>query len=218
MAKFFFSLLSSLIFIDMLGRRQSLFLGITFQMLTDIYIAVYVQRRQSGVEISQSGSEAAIAAIYIHAFGYAVGMSPQLECRMFTPMTESTKLPLLGLFVLPYVFGGELWPNRIRSFGAAASQAFHWLFHYAMTAAAPSILKNMDNWGAFVFYAGWCACALIYVYLAVPEIATLSLEEMNEVFKGSWFKAYRTTKSKPHEQAVEGRSITSHRYASSCIL
>lgn len=75
MAKFFFSLLASLLFIDMLGRRRSLFIGITVQMLTDIYIAVYVQRRQSGVDISESGSEAAIAAIYIHAFGYAVGTS-----------------------------------------------------------------------------------------------------------------------------------------------
>lgn len=113
--------------------------------------------------------------------------------------------------MLPYVFGGELWPNRIRSFGAAVSQAFHWLFHYAMTAAAPSILENMDNWGAFVFYAGWCAAALVYVYLAVPEIATLSLEEMNEVFKGSWFKAYRATKSTGQKQDGERDSIGTRR-------
>lgn len=73
MSKFFFSMLSSFVFIDMLGRRRSLFIGITIQMLTDIYIAVYVQRKQSGVAISKSGSEAAIGAIYIHAFGYAVG-------------------------------------------------------------------------------------------------------------------------------------------------
>ena len=80
-----------------------------------------------------------------------------------------------------------------------------------MTAAAPSILENMDNWGAFVFYAGWCAFALIYVYLAVPEIATLSLEEMNEVFRGSWFKAYRTGKAKQAGD-VEGVSVGSQRY------
>lgn len=76
MAKFFFSLLSSLIFIDMLGRRRSLFIGITVQMLTDVYLAAYVQRKQSGVDISESGSEVAVAAIYIHAFGYAVGEFP----------------------------------------------------------------------------------------------------------------------------------------------
>ncbi len=31
----------------------------------------------------------------------------------------------LGLFILPYVFGGELFPNRLRSFGGALSQCFH---------------------------------------------------------------------------------------------
>lgn len=91
------------------------------------------------------------------------------------------------------------------------SQAWHWLFHYAMTSAAPSLLESMDNWGAFIFYAGWCAFALVYVYLAVPEIATLSLEEINEVFRGSWFKAYRRNKPTPRNEAEDG-SVRSHQY------
>lgn len=66
-----------------------------------------------------------------------------------------------------------------------------------MTAAAPSILDSMDNWGAFIFYATWCAIALIYVFLVVPEIATLSLESVNEVFRGPWYTAFKRTKSIP---------------------
>lgn len=208
MAKFFFALLTSLFFIDMLGRRRSLFTGITIQMLTDLYIGIYVQRRQSGVDISPDASRAAISAIYIHALGYAVGKSSP----GFPAARKELTCTLTGLFVLPYVFGGELWPNRIRSFGAALSQAWHWLFHYAMTSAAPSLLDSMDNWGAFIFYAGWCAFALVYVYLVVPEIANLTLEEIDDVFRGSWFKAYKRRKPTTHGQAVDGDGAESQRY------
>ncbi|KAG9250814.1 general substrate transporter [Emericellopsis atlantica] len=167
MAKFFFCLIASF-FIDALGRRKSLFVGITTQMLSDIYLGVYIKYKQQG-DVSDGASQAAIAAIFIHGFGYAV-----------------------GLLILPYVFGGELWPNRLRSFGSALSQTFHWLFYYGMNAAMPNILSQMDNWGAFIFFAGWCFVALLYVFFMVPEIAGLSMEEMDAIFKGPWFNAWRS--------------------------
>lgn len=75
LAKFIFSLFASFIFIDALGRRNSLLFGITLQMLSDIYLAAYIKiQQQSGA--SQSAGEAALAAIFVHALGYSVGMSP----------------------------------------------------------------------------------------------------------------------------------------------
>ncbi|KAF2008880.1 general substrate transporter [Aaosphaeria arxii CBS 175.79] len=173
MAKFFFCLIASFFFIDALGRRKSLFVGIITQMISDIYLGIYIKYKQQQ-DVANGASQAAIAAIFIHGFGYAV-----------------------GLLILPYVFGGELWPNRLRSFGSALSQCFHWLFYYGLNAAMPSILSSMNNWGAFIFFAGWCFVALLYVFFMVPEIAGLSMEEMDEIFKGSWFNAWR---SKPQRQ------------------
>lgn len=72
MAKFFFTIIASFFFIDALGRRKSLFVGITMQGLSDICIGVYVKYHQEG-NVSHSASQAAIAAIFIHGFGYAVG-------------------------------------------------------------------------------------------------------------------------------------------------
>ncbi|KAI1626220.1 putative sugar transporter [Exophiala viscosa] len=171
MAKFFFTVIASFFFIDALGRRKSLFVGIIIQMCSDIYIGVYIKYNQAG-HVSNAASQAAIAAIFLHGFGYAV-----------------------GLLILPYVFGGEIWPNRIRSFGAAITQCFHWLFYYGVSAGFPSILSSMDNWGAFLFFAGWCFIALIYVFLMVPEISGLSVEEIDDLFKGPWFNAYRRSKT-----------------------
>lgn len=72
MAKFFYTLVASFFFVDALGRRKSLFVGIAVQMLSDIYIGAFLKHKQAGA-VAPGSSEAAIAAIYIHGFGYAVG-------------------------------------------------------------------------------------------------------------------------------------------------
>ncbi|OAA80696.1 General substrate transporter [Akanthomyces lecanii RCEF 1005] len=165
MSKFFFALIASFLFVDALGRRKSLFVGCTCQMLADLYVGIYVKYSQEG-PVSTAASQGAIAAIFIQAFGYSV-----------------------GLLTLPFVISGELWPNRIRSFGNALAQFIHRLFIYVIAFAMPSLLKNTDNWGSFIFFAGWCGIALLYVYLVVPEIAGLSVEEMDVVFTGPWLAA-----------------------------
>ncbi|KAF9877050.1 hypothetical protein CkaCkLH20_05316 [Colletotrichum karsti] len=164
-SKLVFSILASFFFIDVLGRRRSLFIGMTIQMVSHIYIGVFIKSYQEG-PVSTAASALAVAAIYIHALGYAI-----------------------GLFILPYVFGGELWPNRIRSFGGAVGQTFHWLFIYAVKFSLSDLLEVTDNWGAFLFFAGWCFVGLIYVYLMVPEVAGLSVEDIDKIFKGPWFNA-----------------------------
>ncbi|KAI0155692.1 general substrate transporter [Pestalotiopsis sp. NC0098] len=184
MAKFFFTLLASFFFIDALGRRKSLFVGVTIQMISDLYIGIFIKSNQSG-QVAPGASQAAIAAIFLHGFGYAV-----------------------GLLILPYVFGAELWPNRIRSFGSAMSQTFHWLFYYGVNAGMPSLLAQTNNWGAFIFFAAWCFIALIYVYLTVPEIAGLSVEELDAIFKGSWFHAYKTTRKSRVVVGVEDSDLS----------
>ncbi|CAM1503326.1 Fc.00g081020.m01.CDS01 [Cosmosporella sp. VM-42] len=170
MSKFFYTLSASFFFIDALGRRKSLFTGITIQMISDIYIGAYIKAYRSG-SVAPGSSEAAAAAIFIHGFGYAV-----------------------GLLVLPYVFGAELWPNSIRSFGSALSQAFHWLFYFGISRATPLILESMDNWGAFIFFAGWCFISLLYVYLAVPETAGMALEHLDELFEGPFWQIHSKAK------------------------
>ncbi|KAL1875488.1 hypothetical protein VTK73DRAFT_10038 [Phialemonium thermophilum] len=179
LAKLFFTIITSFFFVDALGRRKSLFLGIAVQMISHIYIGCYLKFKAEG-PVSTSSGTAAVVMIFFHGFGYSA-----------------------GLLVLPYVFGGELWPNRIRSFGASFSQFFHWIFFYAILKATPSILSSMDNWGAFLFFAGWCFLALVYVFLTVPEISGLNMEQTDELFKGPWFSIRR--RSKKHVlQVVDG--------------
>ena len=110
----------------------------------------------------------------------------------------------LGLYTLPYLFGAELWPNRIRSFGGALSQCFHWLFLFAITKATPSILTSMNRWGAFLFFATWCLLALAYAFIMVPETSGRTLESMDRLFEHPWYEmriyAYENTSAPGDEK------------------
>lgn len=74
MSKFFFGLLGSFFFIDALGRRNTLFIGVTLQMISDIYLAAYIKVENDGSPPEAAG-EAALASIFIHSFGYTIGES-----------------------------------------------------------------------------------------------------------------------------------------------
>lgn len=83
LSKFFFVLIATFFFIDALGRRKSLFVGAGMQLVTHIYLAVYVRYSQRG-PVSEAASNGAIAALFIHAFGYGVG-----ESLTYAPLGDS---------------------------------------------------------------------------------------------------------------------------------
>ena len=93
--------------------------------------------------------------------------------------------------ILPYIFASEIWPNRIRSFGTALGATFHWSLVLALKYSIPSLLSSTDQWGAFLFFAAWCLIAWLYVFFCVPEVSGMSVEEIDQLFKGPWFQAYR---------------------------
>lgn len=152
---------ASLFFIDLVGHRKSLMIGISVQIICHSYLAGYLKIYQTHKgHMGKESTDEALAFIYIHAFEWVI-----------------------GLHSFPYLFGAELWPNKIRSFGGALSQCFHWLFYFAITKAAPSMLTNLHQWGAFGLLIGFCVVTLLYTYFMVPETSGLSLEEINRIFE-----------------------------------
>ena len=71
-SKFWFSMLASFVFIDAFGRRNSLFIGASLQMVSDIYIGIFIRYQQHG-PVSLAASECAVAMLFIHALGYSIG-------------------------------------------------------------------------------------------------------------------------------------------------
>ena len=81
-SKFWFSLIASFLFIDALGRRNSLFIGAFLQMVSDIYIGVFIKYQQVQT-MSKTASEAAVGMLFVHAFGYSVGKLTSLMMLEF---------------------------------------------------------------------------------------------------------------------------------------
>ncbi|KAK1546668.1 hypothetical protein CPAR01_00635 [Colletotrichum paranaense] len=186
LVKLICTIMASLVFVDLLGRRKSLMIGITIQMICHSYLAGYLNFEQRDGYMPEGASKFAIVVIYIHAIGWAI-----------------------GLYTLPYLFGAELWPNRIRSFGGALSQSFHWFLYFAITKATPSILSSFKIWGAFVFFVGWCLVALVYTFFCVPETSSLSLDDMNLIFQRSTLKMRQPLPSQHTD--VEGTHLDEKR-------
>lgn len=74
LAKLVCCIAASLLFVDALGRRKSLFVGVTIQMLCHSYLAGYLNFFVRDPEsVPEGASDFAIGVIYIHALGWAVG-------------------------------------------------------------------------------------------------------------------------------------------------
>jgi hypothetical protein len=48
------------------------------------------------------------------------------------------------------------------------------------------MLKGMDEWGAFIFFATWCFIAFVYCFIMVPETSGRSLESIDKLFERHW--------------------------------
>lgn len=68
------------------------------------------------------------------------------------------------------------------------------------------MLASMHNWGTFLFFAGWCFVALVYVFVAVPETAGLSLEQLDALFERPFWQM----RTKANKQRARIAVIDSH--------
>ena len=60
------------------------------------------------------------------------------------------------------------------------------------------MLSSMHNWGTFLFFAGWCFISLVYVFVAVPETAGLSLEHIDALFEGPFWQMHGKARKQRH--------------------
>lgn len=72
LAKFFYALITSFLLIDTVGRRKSLFIGTSIQMVSYAYLAAYINQEQKG-KASLAAGEGGLAFVFIAAFGYTAG-------------------------------------------------------------------------------------------------------------------------------------------------
>ncbi|KAL1901532.1 hypothetical protein Cpir12675_000401 [Ceratocystis pirilliformis] len=173
--KFVSSMLCAFVLIDFIGRRRSLLAGISLQLLSMFYMALFlVIDKEASVEGSyQSSSQkraamGAIVMIYISGFGWALGWNS-----------------------IQYLINSEIYPIRLRAVGGSIAMTVHFANQYGNSKAVPHMFVGMAEYGTMFFFVAVTAIGFLWVYFFIPELAGLPLEAIDAVFELPWWKIGR---------------------------
>ena len=75
----------------------------------------------------------------------------------------------------------EIFPLSIRAKGASIGASSNWINNFAIAFFVPPMLKAWE-WGTYIFFAGFLAVGMVWVWFFLPETKNASLEEMDRVF------------------------------------
>lgn len=146
--------------VERIGRRKP-FMGGAFAMGSFMLIIALIVAthppQASATGITPSGA-AGIAMVYLEAFSFNMSWGP-----------------------LPWLYIGEIFPNRIREIGIAAGAASQWLFNFVMSQITPHAIANI-GWRTFLMFAIFNYAIIFYSFFILRETAGKSLEEMEVVF------------------------------------
>lgn len=173
--KFVLAYSSAFFLIDFLGRRRSLYIGLTLQMACILYFALFLlivpEAADVGAVITASQDRAAkgaIAALYLSGCGWTMGYNN-----------------------IQYLLGSEIFPLGIRSFAQSMVMVFHFANQFGNSKALPHMMLDMHNYGAFFFFVGVMLLGLFWCWFFIPEVSGRSLESMQEMFNLPWYQIGR---------------------------
>ncbi|KAK5452840.1 hypothetical protein LTS15_006988 [Exophiala xenobiotica] len=147
-------------FVERVGRRVPFMAGAFAMGTFMLIIALIVDKhppKASATGITSSGA-AGIAMVYLEAFSFNMSWGP-----------------------LPWLYIGEIFPNRIREIGIATGAASQWLFNFVMSQITPHAIDNI-GWRTFLMFAIFNYAVIVYSYFFLKETKGKSLEEMEVVF------------------------------------
>jgi sugar porter (SP) family MFS transporter len=176
--------------VDFIGRRRSLYGGISLQLVSILYIAIFLSI--VGTEALENGTltpsqkhagVGAVVMLYLSGVGWTMGWNS-----------------------FQYLVNAEVWPLRLRALGSSMTMCLHFANQYGNTKAVPLMLLAMTSAGFFYFCAAVCFLGLIWVWAFVPELAGRSLESTDELFSLPWYKIGRHgNKLAPDNEAIMAR-------------
>ncbi|KAJ5365656.1 hypothetical protein N7517_008542 [Penicillium concentricum] len=161
--------------IDLLGRRRCTLAGLSLQLGAHIYMGIYMGLRPGSAD-NKNASNAAVASVFVYAVGWSI-----------------------GLCTVPYLYGTEIFPTRIRNLSYAISMGLHWFFQFAVVRVTPNMFVSLDIWGAYLFWALICFSGLVILGIWMPETKGVPIERMGDLFDGPWYLRWR---AKPREWDV----------------
>lgn len=89
-----------------------------------------------------------------------------------------------GLSTMPYTINAEIYPIQYRSICVAQATSLFWLSNFVVSLTFLTLSDSLGSAGTFYLYAGIVAVGFFLVFFLLPETSGLSLEEIQQIFKG----------------------------------
>ncbi|KAF2729167.1 general substrate transporter [Polyplosphaeria fusca] len=185
-------------FVDRSGRRPALLIGAAGAMVAMFYLAGYSSISGSfdgNTPPRDSGSQAALAMIYIYAIFYGFSWNG-----------------------IPWIFASEVLPNRVRTLGMMCAVCMQWLAQFLVVYSLPHMIAGI-TYGTFIFFGSCTVVAFFFAFFFVPETKGVALEDMDIMFGNGapiWARAARKRYDEAHEAGIN--TITIQEVAKGGIL
>ncbi|KAL5362244.1 quinate permease [Aspergillus floccosus] len=166
--KFASALGSALFMIDLLGRRRTLYIGLTTQLVAFIYCAVFLTIFATLSETTQEAPAAKHAAIGAVAMIYLIGVAWAL-----------------GWNSIQYIITAEIFPLHVRIAGSSLVTIWHYGNRMGISKAVPTMLLehgSLSPKGTFWFFTAITAVGMVYTWIFLPETAKKGLEETGDLY------------------------------------
>lgn len=120
-------------------------------------------------------------------------MSTKPISKAIIPIANPSVLALIWLYIagfgatwgpVSWTLVSEIFPLSIRAKGASIGAFSNWINNFAIAFFVPPMLQNWQ-WGTYIFFAGFLACGIVWVWIFLPETKGASLEDMDRVFKSN---------------------------------
>jgi sugar porter (SP) family MFS transporter len=126
--------------------------------------------------------------MYIGSIGYIISLG--LVSLAFFLGKGSTFVPVLlfvfiashaiGQGAVIWVFISEIFPNRVRSWGASLGSSTHWLFAAVIAGLFPFFNEKLGGGVIFAFFTFMMVLQLLFVWKLMPETKGVSLEDLEK--------------------------------------
>ncbi|BGP43149.1 hypothetical protein JCM10449v2_007173 [Rhodotorula kratochvilovae] len=93
-----------------------------------------------------------------------------------------------------WTYASELFPTKVRGKAVSLSTATNWIFNFALAYATPPAFRN-QQWRTYFIFMTFNIVAAIHIFFMFPETKSRTLEEMEDVFSGNAFTAWRVPPS-----------------------
>lgn len=144
--------------IDKVGRKPLLFFG-SFGMLSSmVVVGVIASQFQEDWASHSTAGWAAVAMIWLYIVNFAYSWGPA-----------------------SWTLIAEVFPLSLRAKGTSIAASANWMNNFIIALITPTMLASI-SWGLYIFFAGWLALGILFVWFMVPETKGKTLEQMDQVF------------------------------------